>query len=108
MIRNIYRRKKKKKEVVLATQNVVLDFSMQPVNVILRLAVVLATRAGLGQGVNSLARAPTGLKLSSAHDRVNILTISDTQYICNRHDALGTAGTAAAAPEFFQISSVHR
>ena len=73
MIRNIYSRKK---EVVLAIQNVGLDFFMRLVNVIRRLAVVLATGAGLGQEVNSLARAPTGLKLSFAHNRVTILTIS--------------------------------
>ena len=61
---------------MLAIQNVVLDFSMQLVNVIRRLAVALATGAGLDQGVDSLARAPTGLKLSSAHNRATILTIS--------------------------------
>ena len=76
MIRNIYSRKKRKKEVALAIQNVALDFSMLLVNVIRRLAVALATGAGLDQGVNSLARTPTELKLSSAHDRVTILTIS--------------------------------
>ena len=38
-------------------------------------------------------------------------TLNDLYYVewyIFRHDALGTAGTAAAVPEFFRISSVHQ